>query len=213
MPQALQQYFRPRRSAHGYDVLMDRVFVEADGMEARLACYIAAAAPGQARDAEADLYRLMAPRVRRYGLRHLRDKHAADDLMQHVMALTIEHLRNDLLREPERVVSFVFGTCRMVVIETWRGTKRRAELLERHADMLEITDIAIAPRLDYERVAACLERLPERERSVLVMTFYEDKPSDEVAGALGLTAGNVRVLRHRGIAKMRHCVNGSRRLS
>lgn len=133
--------------------------------------------------------------------------------MQHVMALTIEHLRNDLVREPERVVSFVFGTCRMVVIEMWRGAKRRAQLLERHADMLEIADIAVAPRLDHERVAACLERLLERERSVLVMTFYEDKRSDEVAGALGITAGNVRVLRHRSIAKMRSCVNGSGSLS
>ena len=79
--------------------------------------------------------------------------------------------------------------------------------------MLEIADIAVAPRLDDERVAACLERLLERERSVLVMTFYEDKRSDEVAGALGLTAGNVRVLRHRGIAKMRNCVNGPGSLS
>lgn len=192
---------------------MDAVSAGAEGIEAQLACRIAQAAPGQARDAEAALYRLLAPRVRRYGLCHLRDDHAAADLMQHVMALTIEHLRNSQLREPERVVSFVFGTCRMVVMELRRGTKRREELLERHRDMLAIADIAVAPRLDHQRVADCLERLPQRERSVLVMSFYEDKPSDEVAGALGLTAGNVRVIRHRGIAKLRNCVDAARSLS
>ncbi len=192
---------------------MGPVSLGAVGIEAQLACRIAEAPPGHARDAEGELYRLLAPRVRRYGRRHLRDDHAAADLMQHVMVLTIEHLRDDQLREPERVVSFVFGTCRMVVLEMRRGTKRRAELLDRHADMLAIADIAVAPRLDFERVAACLERLSERERSVLVMTFYEDKPSDEVAGALGLTAGNVRVIRHRGITKLRHCVDGARSLS
>ncbi len=192
---------------------MNHESVAADEAESRLAHCIADAAPGCARDAEGELYRLLAPRVRRYGLRHLRDAHAADDLMQQVMALTIEHLRNEQVREPGRVVSFVFGTCRMTVMQMRRGEQRRQALLESNADMLEIADIAVAPRLDHERVAGCLERLPERERSVLVMTFYEDKPAAEVGGALGLTSGNVRVLRHRGIAKLRDCVNGVRSVS
>ena len=187
--------------------------VAVDEAESRLACRIADAAPGCARDAEAELYRLMAPRVRRYGLRHLRDVHAADDLMQQVMALTIEHLRNEQVREPGRVVSFVFGTCRMTVMQMRRGEQRRQALLDSNADMLQIADIAVAPKLDHERVAGCLERLPERERSVLVMTFYGDKPAAEVGGELGLTSGNVRVLRHRGIAKLRDCVTGARSAS
>lgn len=187
--------------------------VAVDEAESRLAYRIADAAPGCARDAEDELYRLMAPRVRRYGLRHLRDVHAADDLMQQVMALTIEHLRNEQVREPGRVVSFVFGTCRMTVMQMRRGEQRRQALLESNADMLQIADIAVAPRLDHERVAGCLERLPERERSVLVMTFYEDKPAADVGGALGLTSGNVRVLRHRGLAKLRDCVTGARSVS
>ncbi len=37
---------------------------------------------GNDRDAETELFRRMAPRVRLYGLRHLRDEHAADDLTQ-----------------------------------------------------------------------------------------------------------------------------------
>ena len=187
--------------------------VSADGVEARLASRIAAASPGRDGEAEAALCRLLAPRLRRYGQRHLRDDHAAADLMQHVMALTLEQLRDGRLREPERIVSFVFGTCRMTVMEMRRRERRREELLERHADMLSIADVAVAPRFDHERVADCLERLPERERSLLVLTFYEDKAADQVAGELGLTPGNVRVVRHRAIAKMRQCVDGGRRLA
>ena len=137
-------------------------------------------APGRGREAEAELYRLLAPRVRRYGLRHLRDAHAAADLMQHVMVLTIEQLRAGELREPERVLSFVLGTCRLTVMDQRRGERRRAELLERYADDLPMADLHIAPRLDQRRVADCLERLPERERAVLVMTFYDDQPSEAV---------------------------------
>src|SRR5262245_60603394 len=114
-----------------------------DSPEARLACRIAGAPAGSQRDAEAQLYRLLAPRVRRYGQRHLRDEHAAQDLMQHVMALAIEKLRTRQIDEPERVVSFVLGACRLSVTELVRGQRRRDELLQRHADELPIADLHI----------------------------------------------------------------------
>lgn len=185
----------------------------ADSPEARAARSIAESAPGEAREAESELYRLLAPRVRRYGLRHLRDAHAAADLMQQVMALTIEQLRSGQLREPERVLSFVLGACRMTVMDQRRGERRREDLLQRYGDALPVADLHIAPRLDHQRVADCLERLPERERSVLVMTFYDDQPSEAVGRELGLSAGNVRIIRHRGIDKLRRCVDAGRRAS
>jgi RNA polymerase sigma-70 factor (ECF subfamily) len=182
----------------------------ADAPEARLARRIAAAAPGTAAVEEAQLYRLLAPRVRRYGQRHLRDAHAADDLMQHVMALTLEQLRAGQVREPERIASYVLGMCRLSVSEQFRSHRRRDELLQRHADTLSIADIHVAPRLDHERVARCLERLAERERTVLVLSFYDEQPADAVGRSLGLSAGNVRVIRHRGIERLRRCVEGPR---
>lgn len=191
---------------------MDMADPDLDSPEAQLARCIADAPAGAATEAEARLYRLLAPRARRYGLRHLRDEHAAADLMQHVMTLTLEQLRSGALRDPERVVSFVLGACRMTVLEMRRGGLRREALLARYGDALSIADIAEPPRLDHDRMADCLQRLAERERSVLVMSFYEERSSDEVANMLGLSPGNVRVIRHRGIAKLRTCLEpGGRR--
>jgi RNA polymerase sigma-70 factor (ECF subfamily) len=183
----------------------------ADSPEARVARRIAEAAPGAARDAEAELYRLLAPRARRFGMRHLRDTHAAADLAQHVLALTIEQLRSGDLREPERVLSFVLGACRLTVTNQLRGERRREALLRRYAEAVPMADVHIVPRLDHLRVADCLERLPERERTVLVMSFYDDQPSEAVGQQLGLSAGNVRVIRHRGIDKLRRCIGAGRR--
>lgn len=182
----------------------------ADSPEVLAARRIAAAAPGLSGEAEAELYRLLAPRVRRYGLRHLRDPHAAADLMQQVMALTLERLRSGALREPDRVLSFVLGTCRLTVMDQRRVERRREDLLQRYAEAVPMADLAIAPRLDRQRVTDCLDRLPERERSVLVMSFYDDQPSEAVAQQLGLSAGNVRVIRHRGIDRLRRCVDAGR---
>jgi RNA polymerase sigma-70 factor (ECF subfamily) len=45
---------------------------------------------------------------------------------------------------------------------------------------------------------------------VLVLTFYDEQPSDAVGAQLGLSAGNVRVIRHRGLDKLRRCVDAGR---
>lgn len=176
--------------------------------EVELARQIAAAAPHPAKEAEAQLYRRLAPRVRLYGRKHLRDDHAAADLVQQVLMMTILKIRAGELREPERVISFVFGMCRMVTMDLRRGHTRRERLLQQYGDDLMIADASVAPRLDEERLVSCLDRLPERERAVVVMTFYEDRQADEVAALLALTAGNVRVIRHRALNRLRDCVTG-----
>lgn len=156
--------------------------------------------------AEAELYRRLAPRVRLYGLRHLRDRQAAADLVQQVLLMTLERLRAGEVREPERIASFVLGACRMTVLEMRRGTRRREELLQSRADLDEAFEAPEPVALDPDRLAACLEALPERERSVVVMSFFAEKAADEVGEELGLTGGNVRVIRHRALGRLRACM-------
>jgi RNA polymerase sigma-70 factor (ECF subfamily) len=183
--------------------------VEPLAEEVALVRQIAAAAPHPAPEAETQLYRRLAPRVRLYGRKHLRDDHAAADLVQQVLLMTILKIRAGELREPERIVSFVFGICRMVTMDLRRGNIRRERLLKQYGEDLTIADASVAPRLDEERLAWCLDRLSERERSVVLMTFYEDKQADEVAALLALTAGHVRVIRHRALKRLRECVTGA----
>jgi len=176
--------------------------------DAALARRIAAAGAAIDSAAEAELYRRLAPRVRLYGLRHLRDRHAAHDLAQQVLLMTLERLRAGRLREPERIASFVLGMCRMVVLEIRRGTWRRETLLATYGDMPEAVEAPEPPAVDGDRLAGCMQALAERERTVVVLTFFADKPSDEVASEMGLSAGNVRVIRHRALARLRACMDG-----
>ena len=166
------------------------------------------AAAGAALDsaAETELYRRFAPRVRLYGLRHLRDPHAAGDLVQQVLLMTLERLRAAEVREPERIASFVLGACRMTVLEWRRGNRRREALLEEWGGGEEAYDAPEPLALDAERMAACLKALTERERSVVVLTFFSDSPAEQVGTELGLAAGNVRVIRHRALGRVRECM-------
>jgi RNA polymerase sigma-70 factor (ECF subfamily) len=174
--------------------------------DAELARRIAAAAPGRDGSAEDELCRRFAPRIRLYGLRHLRNEAAAADLVQDVLLMMLQKLRARDVREPERLASFILGTCRQVVIDGRRSGLRRKRILETFAaDLPPLVDEGVEA-LDTRRLEGCLQRLPERERAVLMMSFYDDRSADAVGVELGLSAGNVRVIRHRGIDRLRACM-------
>jgi RNA polymerase sigma-70 factor (ECF subfamily) len=155
---------------------------------------------------EGELFRRLAPRVRLYGLRHLRDPAAADDLVQDVLLMTFDALRAGKVRETERIGSYVLGTCRRVVADLQRRAARRRGLLERFGPGLLPAPADDAPPLDLERLTRCLEGLAERERSVVVMSFYEDRDAQAIGNDLGMTPANVRVVRHRAIGRLRACM-------
>ena len=156
--------------------------------------------------AEAEFCRRFAPRVRLYGLRHLRDRHAAADLVQQVLMMALERLRAGKLREPERLASFVLGMCRMVCMDLRRGSARRGALLEKYGVAEEAVEDAEPRVFERERLAGCLENLSERERSVVISSFFHEQSTGPVSG---LSQGNIRVIRHRALARLRACMEAA----
>jgi RNA polymerase sigma-70 factor (ECF subfamily) len=63
--------------------------------------------------------------------------------------------------------------------------------------------------VDRLRLEHCLDGLPPREVAVVRMTFHEDRAAQDIAAVLGLTAGNVRVIRHRALAHLRACLDAT----
>jgi RNA polymerase sigma-70 factor, ECF subfamily len=158
-------------------------------------------------EAEAEVCRRMAPRLRLYGLRHLRSGAAADDLVQQVLLTTLEALRAGKLREHEKLPHFVLGMARMTVLELRRGTKRRDALLQAYGSVL-VPPAPEEPQVDRGRLGRCLQSLKERDRSVVMLTFYDERAGGEVARFLGVSEANVRVIRHRAIQQLRGCMEG-----
>jgi RNA polymerase sigma-70 factor (ECF subfamily) len=179
-----------------------------EGEDAALARRILAATPGRDTDAEAQLCRRFAPRIRLFGLKRLRSEAAAADLAQDVLMLVLEKLRAGAVLEPERIAAFVLGVARQRMIDSRRNSGRRERLLETFALDLEPSAERESISADVERVRPCLDALPARERAVLVMTFYDETPADVLAAQLGLSTANVRVIRHRGLKHLRDCLEG-----
>jgi RNA polymerase sigma-70 factor (ECF subfamily) len=178
-----------------------------------LARAIAARGAGSAEAAESELYRRFAPRVRLYGLRHLRNEDAARDLVQQVMLLTIEKLRAGLVREADRIASFVLGVSRTMANDLKRQEWRREKLREAFITLPVFEAQAEHTLLDVDRLEACLARLAERDRMVVLLTFYAERAAHEVGQELGITEGHVRVIRHRTIQRLRTCLTSHEAVS
>ena len=144
--------------------------------------------------------------MRLYGLRHLRDEDAARDLAQQVMLLAIEKLRSGAIREPDQIASFVLGASRTMAKDLkrreWRREKRREAFMAPEPVEAPFEDNA----LDVDHLERCLARLAERERMVVLLTFYAEKSATEVGQELGVKEGHVRVIRHRAIERLRTCM-------
>lgn len=160
------------------------------------------------RQAEGEMCRRMVPRIRLYGLRHLRSAAAADDLVQQVLLKTIETLRAGRLRESDKLAQFVLGTCRMCVLDLRRSARRQEHLLEEFGWTL-VAGQPPMPSLDGAQLARCVQALKERERSVVVLTFYDEQTAAETARFLGISEANVRVIRHRAIQQLRVCMGAA----
>jgi RNA polymerase sigma-70 factor (ECF subfamily) len=157
--------------------------------------------------AEGELCRKYAGRIRGYGLRHLRDQAAAEDLVQHVLLIVLRAVREGRA-EPERLDGYVLVTCRNSVMDMRRGDSRQRRLAIESSEGLPT---AYEPRwesADARRIEHCLRQLEPRERAVVLATFVQDRDADEIGQAMQLTPGNVRVIRHRAIARLQACVEG-----
>lgn len=156
---------------------------------------------------EAELCRRFLNRARLYGLKHLRfDVTAAEDLAQQVMMIVLQALRAGAVDDLERVDRFMLGTCRNVAHSMRRRETRQAEIQRRLSTELAGAKIPPWDLVEGRRVEECLAALAARELELLFLLFQEGATAAEAAASLGTTPGNVRVIHHRAIARLRECV-------
>jgi RNA polymerase sigma-70 factor (ECF subfamily) len=157
-----------------------------------------------AREAEAMLCRRFAPRVRLYGLRHLGGEDRARELIQMVLLAVLEAARAGRIEDPTKTDRFVLGVCRNTA-SRFREAERRASPTESEKLTELLGGFVPRHRADLGPLMPCIDKLEERARFVLMLTFVEERDTEEIAGTLSMTAGNVRVARHRAIDALRRC--------
>lgn len=128
------------------------------------------------------------------------DRHAAEDLVQ--TALAKLYLSWDKVQRRELVDGYVR---RILVNENNSVWRRGWKRLEVSTDELP-ESAAVADRPDSTDTQALWElvqTLPRKQRSVIVLRYYEDLTEKETAEVMGISVGTVKSQASRALASMR----------
>jgi RNA polymerase sigma-70 factor (sigma-E family) len=135
-----------------------------------------------------ELYRL----AYRVSFKILGDRGDSEDVAQEALART--HLRwSRLAAQPH---GWVVRVATNLAIDRYRRRGRRVSASRE----LTLADAHLAERMD---LAEAIGRLPRRQRQVVVLRYLADWSEADVAGALGCSAGTVKVHASRGLAALR----------
>jgi RNA polymerase sigma-70 factor (sigma-E family) len=125
------------------------------------------------------------------------DRHAGEDLLQN--ALVKAAGRWQRIDEPEAYVRRILYRQQ---VSRWRLKWPGREVSVAELPEGKVSDAAAAAELRVVMRAA-LSRLTARQRTVLVLRYFEDLPEADVARLLGCSVGTVRSTTHRSLARLR----------
>jgi RNA polymerase sigma-70 factor (ECF subfamily) len=163
-------------------------------------------------DALGELYDRYARLVYGLAFKILRNLEEAEDITQEVfLTLWYRHAY-----DPARgsLSSFLVTITRSRAIDRLRSCSTRRKFLQRWAGAVKAESISALP-LDqasfnerWQRVRDALAQLPETERQVLEIAYYEGLSQSEIAKRLNTPLGTVKTRSRQGLMRLRQALQG-----
>ncbi len=163
--------------------------------------------------AMSELYELYFPRVYRYILARTGNQYDAEDLAEEVFMRVLEAIDRFQWREAP-FSAWLFRIAHNALISQRRKDSARgrsAPLSDDLAGNSAGPDELVANRLVLNDVMTAAQRLPEAQRQVIALRFAAGLSVAETARAMGKGEGNVKVIQHKAIAKLREWMGQPKR--
>ena len=156
------------------------------------------------------LYDIYADRIYRHIYYRTSNVDDARDLTQEVFARAWQVLPK-YKRTKTPFLGWLFTISHNRVIDYYR-TKKDHAYLNTEIDMgnqLVNPESLLEKACTQQEVRKAILQLPEDQQQVILMNFIEGFEYSEIAAALKKTEGNIRVIMHRGLKKMREILGGA----
>ncbi|MCH7577061.1 MAG: sigma-70 family RNA polymerase sigma factor [Chloroflexi bacterium] len=163
------------------------------------------AAIGGDEAALAELYNLYFPRVYRYIIARMGNPYDAEDLTEEVFLRVLDAIGRFQWREAP-FSAWLFRIAHNAVISQRRkeGARGRSSPLSEALPVdSQGPEEMVANRLALNEVMKAADTLPEAQRRVIGYRFAAGLTVAETARAMGKGEGNVKVIQHKAIAKLR----------
>lgn len=153
-----------------------------------------------------ELFLTYQPSLYRYLYRLCGSKEWAEELLQETFYRAMLSLRQE---DALMARAWLFKVARNLFIDSLRKRGRDAELLQeigRRASGVSPSDLpeeALDRKEQRRKITEVMNRLPERERTLLYLREIEQFSYQELAAALDLSMNHVKVLLHRSRQRFR----------
>lgn len=160
-------------------------------------------AQGGDKDAFGKLYELFYKRIYRYCKFNLGREEAAEDICQETFLKAWKSLRSFSIKRGGTFQAFLFKIARNLIIDLSRKKKEYSidEYLEISSDQELEQDFDAK---EQERIMRhALLKLDETDRQIILLRYFEEMDSRDVAEVIGVRDGALRVRTHRILRKLR----------
>jgi RNA polymerase sigma-70 factor (ECF subfamily) len=144
----------------------------------------------------------------------LRSRQHIDDVRQETLLRVLFALRRKGgISQPDRLGAFVNSTCNHVLLELFRAQARTVPMPEDSPEQADETPSAESELISQERlrtVRRILSEMPDKDRQILTLLFYQDTPKDEICRQFHVDRGYLRVLLHRARKRFRELLEQTR---
>ena len=126
--------------------------------------------------------------VYRYAYRLSGNQPDAEDLAQ--QTFQIAHQRLDQLRDPDKAAAWLFAILRSCYLKSQRR-RRPVTAASLELDVESIPDIVSEEEIDSDLLQSAIDELPDDNKLVLVMFYFEECSYKEIAAKLSIPIGTV----------------------
>lgn len=163
----------------------------------------------------AELYDLYVERLYKFVFLKINNQTKAEEIVQDIFLKLWKVGQDKQKNEIKNVLALLYQMARFAVIDYYRSTNtdKTKEIIsidelasqeELRVAIEEESEKEIDQQYILEEVKEALSSLPEIYKDVIIMRFIEEMDYKEIAEALGKDEGNVRVLVHRALKKIRY---------
>ena len=138
----------------------------------------------------------------RLSLKYQRHYSDAEDAVSETMVQVLE--KKDQFQGNSSLSTWIYTICVRKNLEVLRKKRSTLEKMKRFfehslSERQSYEDGFVPLREDFQKALA---KLDEKERSVFILTVYEELPQREIAQVLEMSVSNVKVTLHRGRKKL-----------
>ncbi len=148
----------------------------------------------------ADTFRAQGVSLVRLARLFVDDRNAAEDLVQEAFIRLARSARR--IEDPARAPAYL----RSIVLNLARDHNRRGLVSLRHRSPIRDVQVGVdeelAVRDDQRQVLDALRELPARQRTCLVLRYYDELGIDDIAATLGVSRNSVKTHLQRGLDRL-----------